>query len=186
MFSNHSRMDRLFVAIDIPDEIKNKFVGILEGLRRIGAKVVPTTNIHLTLKFIGETDKTQEVVEALKDVRLDSFDLVVSDVGIFGSIEYPRVFWVGVEKNSNLGGLYEVIESKLNRLGIPRDEREFSPHITLARFKTRVNSTKLQGILKENNKNFGSFRVSSFVLYKSILSQPDPIYQKISEFHLNP
>lgn len=179
-------MDRLFVAIDIPNEIKTKFVGIMESLEKIGAKVVPTTNIHLTLKFIGETERTKEIVEALKDVRLGSFDLVVSDVGIFGSIEYPRVFWVGVEKSSSLRELHNLVESRLNGLGIPRDEREFSPHITLARFKTRVNSTKLQSILKENSGTFGSFRVNSFVLYRSILSHPNPIYQRILEFHLNP
>lgn len=178
-------MDRLFIAIDIPDEIKNRFVGILESLKRIGAKVVPTSNIHLTLKFIGETNKTQDVIKVLKDIQSNYFDLTISEVGVFGNLEHPRVFWVGVEDNEMLKNLHKNIESKLNLLGILKDEREFSPHITLARFKVRINPAKLRSILNENNKTFGSFRVDSFFLYKSILSQPDPIYQKLEMFKLH-
>lgn len=177
-------MDRLFVALDVPKHIKSKFSEILYKLDSLKAKTVPLENIHLTLKFIGETNKLKEICDSLEEVKFRKFTVSVSTVGIFGSVFSPKVFWVGVEKNENLKLLAEEVEKSLLRVGIPKDNRPFSPHITLARFKVKPDPEKLEVILKEYNINFGVFEVEGFVLYRSELLQPNPRYQPLKLFPL--
>lgn len=177
-------MDRLFIAIDIPMDIKRKFVEIIKNLDYIKAKTVPLENIHITIKFIGETTKTNEIIQSLKEISFHQFDLEVEGVGLFGSIYYPKVFWVGMKENRDLFSLFNKIEDNLAKIGIPKDERDFSPHITLARFKAKTDARKLEDILERFNIYFGGFSVKEFVLYKSMLSHPNPKYYPIESFNL--
>ncbi|MCX8028782.1 MAG: RNA 2',3'-cyclic phosphodiesterase [Brevinematales bacterium] len=178
-------MDRLFIAIDIPDNIKKLFSEITQNLNTLKAKTVPIENIHLTIKFIGETNKTNEIIECLKLVKQPNFIIFISSVGIFGNLYNPRVFWVGVERSDELKSLHQNIENKLLGLGISRDDREFSPHITLARFKIQPEIKKLEKLIeKYKNTTFGSFTVENFILYKSDLSNINPIYTKLGVFKI--
>ncbi len=172
-------MDRLFVAIEIPNNIKEDFADIIEQLEKIKAKTVPLKNIHLTIKFIGETDKTKIITENLQKIEFNKFEISLKGIGIFGNFYNPRVFWVGVEENKSLKNLFNLVEDTLQKLGIPKDEREFSPHITLARFKTKPNPQKLEEIINNSKKDFGVFKVESLVLFKSELSYPNPIYSPL-------
>ncbi|MFN4244537.1 MAG: RNA 2',3'-cyclic phosphodiesterase [Brevinematia bacterium] len=177
-------MDRLFVAIDVPEEIKIKFSEISEKLSSLNAKVVPMENIHITLKFIGETTKTKEILGILDKITFKKFQICLKNVGVFPNTHAPRVFWVGIEKNQEMESLFKIIERSLENIEIPKEKREFSPHITLARFKTITNIQKLKEILKAYNKDFGEFDVKEFILYKSELAHPNPRYYPIKSFKL--
>lgn len=180
-------MDRLFVGIEIPDDIKKKFLFLMKELNTFRAKVVPYENVHLTIKFIGETEKTDLVVDALNDIVFESFYLSISGVGVFQSVYSPRVFWVGVEETEELLKFFNVIQEKLYRtVGIPKDERNFLPHITLSRFKKPVSNIKefIKFIDEYQNEKFGKFEVREFVLFKSILKEPDPVYSVVKKFSL--
>lgn len=177
-------MDRLFIAIDIPIDIKNKFIEIIEKLNSLNAKTVAIENIHITIKFIGETTKTNEILKALEKIKFKKFTISLKGVGVFSSIYTPRVFWVGIQENQEIKSLFNIVEENLKTLGIPKDEREFSPHVTLARFKKTPNIEKLKKTLETFNKEFGKFDVKEFVLYKSELTYPNPIYHSIRSFEL--
>ncbi|MEN2997926.1 MAG: RNA 2',3'-cyclic phosphodiesterase [Brevinematia bacterium] len=178
-------MDRLFVAIDLPVEIKRDFVVILDELRSANGKTVPIENIHLTVKFIGETNKTKDIINTLSAIRFRSFSLSVEGVGLFGSVYHPKVFWVGVVKNESLESLFLVLEEELSKVGIAKENREFSPHITLARFKAKPDIRRLESVLKTyGSRKFGSFDVKGVTLYKSELAHPNPKYFPLKFFQL--
>ncbi|MGB9621913.1 MAG: RNA 2',3'-cyclic phosphodiesterase [Brevinematia bacterium] len=180
-------MDRLFIGIEIPEEVKRKFNFLLEKLDAFRSKVVPYENIHLTIKFIGETDKTNLILNTLSSIRFKSFSISIYSVGVFPNVYYPKVFWVGVKESKNLLDLFNLIDNKLLLdVGIPKDEREFSPHITLSRFKKPVNDLKkfIEFVEEYKSESFGEFEVKEFVLFKSILKQPDPVYSVLEKFNL--
>ncbi len=177
-------MDRLFIAIDVPDNIKTKFLEITKKLNLLDAKTVPYENVHITLKFIGETTKTNDILNILESVKFSRFYILVKNAGVFPNIRNPRVFWVGIDESNEIKLLFNIIEEKLEKINILKDSRTFSPHITLARFKKPPNIQKLKLLLEESGKEFGQFLVEEFVLYKSELSYPNPKYYPIKSFRL--
>lgn len=180
-------MDRLFIGIEIPEEIKKKFWFLAKELNNFRAKVVPYENIHLTIKFIGETDKTDLIINTLSNITFRVFNLSISGIGVFQNVYSPRVFWVGIDENKDLAEFFNIIEEKLYKdIGIPKDERPFSPHITLSRFKKPVHNSKrfIEFVEEYQNEKFGKFEVKEFVLFKSILKAPEPIYNIVKKFSL--
>jgi 2'-5' RNA ligase len=160
---------RLFVAIYLPEEIRESLKPFWNQTLS-GAKWIPEDQVHLTLRFIGETDEKafEEIRSALATLEAPSLELGLKGVGCFPTPKRPRVLWVGLKDNPLLHSLQKQIERKVREAGIPREENKaFSPHITLARMKF-PNSRDLIPFL-ERNKDFqtATWLVKEFHLYSS-------------------
>ena len=190
---------RLFVAFDLSETVRSRIALLLRGLeqselsRRAGIRWLGAESLHLTLKFIGEQpeEKLQAVVEALSAVPAPApMDLKFRGLGCFPNDRRPRVFWLGVEAPPELGGLASGIEQALEPLGIAREHRSFSAHLTIGRLKDAGHFNKLRsqvGNLLESRRDedFGWCRAEEFFLYRSQLTPDGSQYTKIKAFPLS-
>ena len=176
---------RLFVAINIPPELKDSIAEVQKYLPSEGIKPVRPESIHITLKFLGEVSNMDGVLDALKRVEENAFDVRVHGVGVFPNRSRIQVIWVGCE--GEFLPLVESIENVLAEAGFPKEKRDFHPHITIARVKW-LNENGKKRILKllddMKDKEFGKFRSHSFSLMKSTLTPKGPIYEEVKEFGL--
>src|SRR5262249_53211031 len=128
---------RLFIALDIDDAIRERIQRFMEGVRGFApdARWVRPESLHVTLKFIGEKPEAAvaEVMSALATVSGQSLQLTFRGHGFFPTAKAARVFWVGIESGPELGNLAKAIDDATSRLGIPKEDHAFSPHLTLAR-----------------------------------------------------
>ena len=186
---------RTFIAIELPKEIQDTLADLQEQLKTSGADVkwVQPQNIHLTLKFLGERDdkKVEKIKQTIDEVAKEkkSFFLSLSTLGAFPKVDYPRVIWVGVDKGDNEAKAIALdLEKRIAKIGIPKEERPFSSHITLGRVRSSLNLKQLaQGLKNQENvftaKNL-EFEVSQITLFKSTLTPKGPIYEALKEASL--
>src|ERR1700687_4297815 len=130
---------RLFTGIDLPEDVRDRLERLLMHLRPSAhLKWSPVYNLHVTLKFIGEwpEQKLPQLEEALRSVALrPAIPVDVRGLGWFPNPRNPRVFWVAVHGGDALESLARDSNAALEPLGIPRENRAFTPHLTLARIK---------------------------------------------------
>lgn len=123
---------RLFIALNFSDETKNKLLETQNELKSFSksGNFTRAENLHVTLVFIGETDRREErrILSVIDGLDADSFFLTLSGFGSFGSL-----YWMGIKKCPPLDALYERLCSELSRNGFKIEKRGFKPHITLAR-----------------------------------------------------
>lgn len=180
---------RLFTALDLPDDVIDNLKRLLARLRP-AARIhwSPPENLHITTKFIGEfpEERLGELEAALG--ALPSRGVIpihVHDVGFFPNARSPRVFWCGMEA-PGLEALAGDTDRATASLGIAGENRPFSPHLTLARIKERINLQPLRdAIAALPSLDFGSFEARSFFLYRSQLRPSGSVYTKLSEFPLS-
>ena len=181
---------RLFVALDIPDDVRAAVVAVVAKLRPNcrEARWVRLEGAHVTLKFIGEVpNESVEAIEAsLHTVPFpEPFKIAFRGVGFFPNDRHPRVLWAGIEAGLELRSLAAAVESSLEPLGITRERKEFSPHMTLARFNPPV---KLAGLLAAiaaaGPLEFGQTLANQFHLYQSILKPGGAEYTRLATFTL--
>ncbi len=184
-------MLRIFIAVDIEDPLIVSKVERLKDLvvsTGVPMKPVETQNLHITLRFIGESPYhiVEQVKEALSSLSYKKFKIKLEGLGAFPSIIRPRVVWIGiVEGGDILKQIRDDIESKLRRLNIRPEKQEFHPHLTIARIKGTRNISLLQKILEEySDYTIGEMEVSSIRLKKSTLTRRGPIYETIAEVKL--
>jgi RNA 2',3'-cyclic 3'-phosphodiesterase len=166
---------RLFVAIDIPAEIKDALRCFADRLRptaKIGWS--PVDNLHITTKFIGEwpEPRLDEMTRTLASVPVKgAIDITVKGLGWFPNKRRPRVFWAGVEGGEPLRALARATERAVGELGVPIEERVHSPHLTLARIREAVPLERLHQTIESFPAgcgfDFGSFSATQFFLYLS-------------------
>jgi len=148
----------------------------------------PVSNLHITTKFIGEwpEPRLHEIEAALRAIPVRTpIRIEIGGLGWFPNPRSPRVFWVGVLADESLAALAHDTEAALEPLGIARENRPFSPHLTLARIKTPTALDSLrQAIEKLDSTGFGAFTASSFFLYRSQLRPTGSIYTRLSEYPL--
>lgn len=166
---------RLFTAIDIPPDLTEalrSFVSRLRPTAKIGWS--PLETLHVTTKFIGEwpEQRLDEMKHTLASVPASgAIDITVKGLGWFPNQHRPRVFWAGVEGGEPLRNLARATEQALAQLGVPVEERDFSPHITLARIREVVVLDRLHKTLQSFPAgcgfDFGSFGATQFFLYLS-------------------
>jgi RNA 2',3'-cyclic 3'-phosphodiesterase len=177
-------MSRLFVAIDLPEDVKRGVADI--GGKLPGARWVPMSQLHLTLRFIGEVDDVQfQAIKAeLSGVTVPTFHLALKGVGHFPPGKHPRVLWVGVEGAGPLLELQQKVELALIGAGVAPEERHFSPHITLARLKETPATAVVA--LEEQHASFrtSSFPVEEFYLYSSTLTRDGAIHTREATYPL--
>jgi RNA 2',3'-cyclic 3'-phosphodiesterase len=169
-------MHRLFVAIDLPDHIKAELDMMEVGMP--GVNWVSEESRHITLFFIGEVDGGlyREIQNALYDVTIDPFDLVLEGVGHFPPRGEPTVLWVGVEKNESLIRLRNRVENALVGLGIEPDKRKYAPHVTLARLRNAPISGIGAFLTRHAQFKTEPFDVTEFQLFSSKLTSKGAVY----------
>lgn len=183
---------RTFIAIELPEEIKTSLARIQEALKQTGADVkwVKPENIHLTLKFLGERDekKIEKITAILEEVAKSKnvFEANISSIGAFPRINSPRVIWVGINKGSTeTKEIAEELEEKTALLGIPKEDRPFSSHITIGRTRSDLNREELVQVMNDLASKFGQenleLRVTKITLFKSTLTPKGPVYEILKE-----
>ena len=179
---------RLFVAIEIPGDIRSALAVFVKELRRTApqAKWVRAENLHVTLKFLGETEaaKLGAIQGALDPIRsVQPVTLELHRLGFFPNERRPRVFWAGMEASANLKALAEDIDRGMHPLGFPLEERPFTPHLTLARFNPPGLPPNLASAVTQNSsRSFGSFTAREFHLIESKLKSTGAEYTTVQSF----
>lgn len=201
----HSNV-RIFIGIDLDDEIRSKIARFLEGVSGFAPEVrwVLPESLHITLKFIGEQkpEQVEAITQRLRRVQGTALEIRLSGYGFFPTAKAPRVFWVGIHAGPPLAELAGQIDAAVAELGIPREERGFSPHLTLARAggqgKGRSGDPKWRrgdgpnsifAVLQKRlaamgELEFGKMTADKFILYQSQLSPKGSKYTKLERFPL--
>jgi 2'-5' RNA ligase len=180
---------RGFIAIDI-----QPFPKIIEFENKIkntnaDVKLVEPKNIHITLKFLGDTDedlicKIEEIIKKSVE-KIKPFEIELKGAGVFPNKNYIRVIWVGINNIENLKNISKKIDDQLSLIGFQKEKRDFSAHLTLARVKSLRNKDKiLQIVEKYKETDFLNIKVDRIRLKKSQLTPKGPIYSTIREIKL--
>ena len=186
-------MVRLFVALEIPAAVRDNLAALINALRAADAsssknkaRWVRPENLHVTLKFIGNVDagKMDPIREALAEVcSSSSVELHFRGLGFFPNEKRPRVLWAGIEASPNLAPLAASVDARLEKLGIPRETREFSPHLTIARFDPPGISETLRAAAQGNAaREFGAVCTGEFHLFESKTRPAGAEYIRLSSF----
>lgn len=171
---------RLFIAIGLPDDIKQKIAALEESLQEISlnAKWVEPANLHLTLKFLGNcpTEKIVPIKEVIATTarKFKSFTPALKEFGFFPNPKRPRVFFIHTSEETTLKSIAQDLEEGLEKIGFPKEDR-FKSHITLARFKSPKNINSLAARLKDIPLG-DSFGVTEITLFESTLTPEGPLY----------
>jgi len=180
---------RLFIAIEIPENVRTAFAALVKEFSALAPqlKCVRAENLHVTLKFLGETDpsKLGPLQNVLSDVHsAEPVNLEFRSLGFFPNEKRPRVFWAGMESSANLKTLAVDIDEAVHRLGFPLEERPYAPHLTLARISPPIIPPKLlQAINEKSNQSFGSLSTRDFHLIESKLKPAGAEYTTLQSFH---
>jgi len=175
---------RAFIAIEMPEEIKEILLEAQEQINTEKAKIRPAKAFHLTLKFLGEVEekKIEEIKSALKEIKFKKFNTSLTNIGVFPDENYIRVVWVGLDDSeSKITNLQKEIDSEIELLGFKKDTR-FHPHLTLARVKFVEDKERFIKNLKEIKIKKESFQITEFKLIKSVLTPEGPIYEDLASF----
>jgi 2'-5' RNA ligase len=183
----NSNMIRTFIAIDLPETVKKDLETLQRSLMTStkGIRWVDPKGVHLTLKFLGdvELDRISQIESVIADVSTQHkpFKLIPQGCGVFPSWKAIRVVWVGLEGDLEpLKTLYTTLEENLERIGFPKEERQFTPHLTIGRTKGISRDEKLaQTLAKFITFRSSPFTVEEIVLFKSTLTPSGAIYQRL-------
>ena len=184
-------MKRLFVAVKIHPsaEFLKTYNSLKMGLKFSRITWVNPENIHITLKFFGETEEKwiPDISRVLKDVaaRHNSFTCELVNVGIFGSSYSPKVIWFGIDRSEPLKKLGIDILQSVEAIGWEPDRQNFVPHLTIGRVKEVPDKHLFQRIIAEHKKTWmQEVSVQEFYLYESILNLQGPVYKVIESYKL--
>jgi len=182
---------RAFIAIELPkplqDAVEKQTARLRQTLGHDIVRWIPTQNMHLTLKFLGDTAASHiEFLKQLLAREADShpqFDLQIDGLGSYPTSRRPRVLWAGLHAPADLISLQKSIEAGTARLGYEQEEHAFSPHLTLGRVRQTVSQTEMQKVRTAMSTiqlgNIGIARVDSIHLFKSDLQPGGSIYTKL-------
>ena len=180
---------RGFIAVDIPTS--PSLDAFAAELRRASPalKVVDTGQLHLTIKFLGETEEglIPEIATAIREAcaNLRPFEVHVRGTGAFPSLSRMNVIWVGVERADPLVRIAESLEESLEALGFPREKRSWKAHGTLARVKGRPEIDRIRRTIESHATDaFGTHQVDAIHLKKSVLMPEGARYSVVETVRL--
>jgi len=188
---------RIFIALDIPAEVRAHLTEYMERARKLApdARWARVEGLHVTLKFVGEFSdaRLQEMKTALAWVKAAPFEVKFDGMGFFPNPKAARVFWAGVDGGEHLPRLASAIDMALAGLDITREEKPYRPHLTLARASQRP-LRELQALLEEpapqfgtqglGTRGFGTMTAREFFLYQSQPQKGGSKYTKLERFGL--
>ncbi len=181
---------RGFIAIDIP--ILQKISDLINEIKSSGAniKTVEPENIHITLKFLGDTN--EEKIDRINEIILTSikgikpFDIKLKSTGFFPNQNYIKIIWIGIENTNQMQIIAEKIDEELSKIGFNKEKRKFSAHLTIGRIRSAQNKDNLiQIINKYKDVEFASIKVDKVKLKKSVLTSKGPIYSTLKEAEIS-
>jgi 2'-5' RNA ligase len=185
-------MKRLFVAVKIEpgENFLKVYYSLKKELQNEKIKWVEPQNMHITLKFFGETP--EQDIEIINNVLAESaklhsaFAFSIKNTGIFGSRYNPKVIWFGINNQEKLQNLGLDILSALDVAGFKRDRQNFVPHLTVGRIKYLTNKNRFQKTIDKYKDLFlQDVNVGKFTLYESVLKPTGPVYYPLDEFYLS-
>lgn len=182
----------MFIALEFQEQFSSQFHDMCRKLKatadksEMQVKWVPTQNLHLTLKFLGEIDTGQiaTAAEKLREISHDfsPFELKLRGLGAFPDEREARVIWVGVQNKIRLGELWQKIESIFTPIGFSAAEQDFNPHITIGRLRNKQSVNRL--ISPFLRKDYGTILINKITLFESHLQGHYPVYKEIERFSL--
>jgi 2'-5' RNA ligase len=193
---------RLFIALDIDDAIRERIARFVEGVQGFApdARWTKPESMHITLKFIGEQPEpaVEQIKLALRSVNASATEIHFRGFGFFPTAKSARVFWVGMEAKPQLAPLASAIDEKIAALGVAKEDRAFSPHLTLARGSggsgaprwrkgdgpNRTFTHLLEKLASLPPPEFGTMTPREFFLYQSQLSLQGSKYTRLERFAL--
>lgn len=180
---------RGFIAVEV--DCSSTLLNFMDALKNIPAqlKMVKPQNVHLTLKFLGDTKENliPDLEQAMRHSieGIPPFEVNLQGVGVFPNENYITVIWVSMEKKGELTSIAEKLDELLQPLGYKKERRPFSPHITVARVKRIKDKDALIATLKRYKEtDFGMMKVDSLKLKKSVLTPKGPIYTTLKKVEL--
>jgi 2'-5' RNA ligase len=196
---------RIFIGIDLEPEVRARISRFLEGVQGFApdARWVSRESLHVTLKFIGEQkpEQVEAITERLRRVEGSPFEIRVGGHGFFPTAKAARVFWIGIQAGPQLTELAESIDMAVAELGVPREQRPYSPHLTLARAGAGRSSgspkwrkgdapNAVFTVLDKRLAAMGdldlcTMAADEFILYQSQLSPRGSKYTKLQRFPLH-
>ncbi len=195
---------RIFVGIDLDSEVRGRISRFLEGVESLApdARWVRPESLHITLKFIGEQtpERVEAIAQRLRRVGGSALEIRTGGYGFFPTAKAPRVFWIGIHAGPQLAELARSIDTATAELGIPREDRPYSPHLTLARGGGRSSGSPnrreddgpnaIFAVLERRlaamgDLDFGTMTAHEFILYHSQLSPKGSKYTKLQRFPLH-
>ena len=180
---------RGFIAVDIP--VSSKILELADHIKQSGAdvKLVEPENLHLTLKFLGDTptEKTGEIEHIMKKAAEGQtpFTIRLMGTGVFPNRNYIKVIWIGIHDSVSLEQIARSIDDQLAQIGFKKERRGFSSHLTVGRVRTARNKNMLVKTLEAYaDVEFDVVPVDVIKLKQSTLTPKGPIYQTITEVKL--
>jgi 2'-5' RNA ligase len=181
---------RAFLAVDVDSTLNYEIQKVQKELKKTAAplKIVEPENLHFTFKFFGEISPTQteNIIQITQDKleKYKSFPLNIKGTGVFPSMGYMRVIWLGVEEPEQFSQLQRDLDQEFVKMGFKK-ERSYIPHLTIARVKGPRNKEILaETVQKLESIEIGQMTLEKIVLKKSELTPVGPIYTDIQEFFI--
>ncbi len=181
---------RAFLAIEVDQNLVDKILDVQKNLKEADApvKFVEGENLHFTLKFFGDINETQvkDISSVVENIVYDqdSFEIYIEKIGVFPSLRYIRVVWLGASNIEPFSELQKRLDEEFIKMGFDK-ERSYIPHLTIGRLKGSHNKEKLVEKIEElQDIEIGSMKIDKIVLKKSELTPLGPIYTDLKVFHL--
>ena len=202
---------RLFVSVDLPDDFAEPVADLQAAFAEAsGLSFTDPEQAHVTMKFLGDVRKSdalssqsesqsdsddtdedrlpdleRELAAAVEDADIEPFTVRYGGLGVFPSLEYISVLWLGVERGGDeLTTLHESIEARTTDLGFDPESHDFTPHVTLARMEHAGGKELVQDLVEERDPTIGETRVEELRLTESTLTEEGPVYSTIASFPL--
>jgi 2'-5' RNA ligase len=184
-------MKRTFFAIDIPSD--HNMAGVLPDIKNQlqGEKIkwIPSDQLHLTLKFLGDTPENTipGIISALTEalVKIPVITLQLFSVGLFKNLNNPRIIWIGIKPCLPLHQAVKILNEGILPFGFASDETEFVPHLTIGRVKEIKQREKLGKLIERyQHESFGTVSIKEIIFYESILKPEGPFYVPLKRFPL--
>ncbi len=187
---------RLFIAVELPANVRQRLADVADELRGMGLerlRWVRPENIHITLKFLGETpaERQPQIEDALRAAAegVAPHELTLGELGKFGGRQNPRVLWVDVRGDVDaLKALHKRVDAKIAPLGFPADERSFAAHLTIARVPqdlAKKVARPLTEAIEAVKVPDPPIPVREIVLMRSELRREGPVYTRLCGVELD-
>jgi len=186
-------MQRLFVSVDL-DGLADEVRAVQQRFEDAsGLRVTDPEQAHVTLKFLGDTDPERmddlvtELESAVADSGLEPFEARIGGLGVFPSLEYICVVWVGVRDghgDRELTTLHEAVEDRTTAMGFDAEDHDFTPHATVARMDHAGGKERVQHVVETEDPDVGRLRVEAIRLTESVLREGGPDYRTVASIPL--